>query len=86
MLMPAPTTVLFPGGEVIFSCNTMADTVQWIINGRLKVGTALSTGNYLFNLTTLIVNMTMNNSMYQCAFPEGIFLNLSNIVTVFLAG
>ena len=86
MLMPAPTTVLFPDGEVIFSCNATDDTVQWKINGNLHAGSALPAGNYLFNLTTLVVNMTMNDSTYACGFPMGIDVILSNVVNVFLAG
>ena len=86
MLMPAPTTVLFPDGEVIFSCNTTESTIQWIINGNLHMGSELPTGNYLFNLTTLVVNMTMNNSTYACVFPFGVNVASSNVVNVFLAG
>ena len=86
MLTPAPTAVLFPGGEVIFSCNTTANTVQWQINGNLHAGLALPAGNYFVNLTTVIVNMTMNDSTYACGFPIGVGVNLSNIVNVYLAG
>ena len=86
MLTPAPTAVLFPGGEVIFHCNTTADTVQWKINGNIHIGLALPVGTNLFNLTTVVVNMTMNDSTYACGFPIGRYLNLSNVVNVYLAG
>lgn len=86
MLTPEPYTVLLPDGEVILSCNTTEQTIQWKINGQIHLGSALPTGNYLFNLTTLIVNMSANASTYACGFPMGIDITLSNVITIFLAG
>ena len=86
MLTPGPTVLLFPGEEVIFHCNTTADTVQWLINGQIHAGLALPTGHYVFNLTTVVINMTMNDSMYTCGTPIGLHLNFSNTVNVLLAG
>ena len=86
VLLPAPSVVLFPGGEVIFNCNTTAVTVQWKINGTLYAGAALPCGNNLFNLTTLVVNVSINASTYACVIPLGISAVVSNITTLFLAG
>ena len=86
VLTPGPTVLLFPGEEVIFHCNTTADAVQWLINGQIHTESTLPAGHYTFNLTTVIVNMTMNDSTYTCGTPIGLFLNLSNAVNVLLAG
>ena len=86
VITPGPTVLLFPGEEVIFRCNTTANTVQWLINGQISAGLALPAGHYYVNLTTVVVNMTMNDSTYACAIPTGAVLNPSNTVNVLLAG
>ena len=78
--------VLFPDSEVVFSCNTTEGTVQWKINGMLHLGNALPAGANLFNLTTLVVNMSANASTYACAIPMGTGADTSNIATLFRAG
>ena len=86
VLTPGPTVLLFPGEEVIFHCNTTADTVQWLINGVISTGDALPAGHYLVNLTTVVINMTMNDSTYTCGIPIGSVVHSSNTVNVLLAG
>ena len=85
MLTPS-SAVLFPSREVIFICNTTANTVLWKIGGQLHTGSNLPNGTNLINLTTVAVNMSPNATTYACAIPVGADLNSSNIVTLFLAG
>ena len=72
---------------MIFSCNTTTNTVLWKINGTLYTGaTVPGPGNNLFNLTTLVVNVSINASTYACTIPSGISGVTSDITTLFLAG
>ena len=80
------SAVLFPGSEVIFTCNTTANAVLWEIDGHIHLGNSLPIGTYLVNPTTLLVHMSTNASSYACAVPIGSNANLSNTATLFLAG
>ena len=84
--MLSPTfAVLFPGEEVLFTCNTTA--MVWAINGNILLSLLNIQGIRSVNSTTLGVNMSANATRYACAISAGggEFI-ISNDGTLVLAG
>ena len=77
--------VLFPGEEVLFTCNTTV--VAWIINGNPVLSISNTPGVRSVNDTTLKVNMSANATTYACAISGGGGEIIpSNDATLVLAG
>ena len=82
----SPTfAVLFPGEEVLFTCNSTA--IVWAINGTILLSLLNIQGIRSVNSTTLGVNMSANATIYACAISAGggEFI-ISNDGTLVLAG
>ena len=79
--------VLFPGSEVIFSCNNASAVVVWSIDGIITSSNDFPAGVSNVNDTTLRVNMSVNATMYGCGIViSGGNIIRSNIATLALAG
>ena len=77
--------VLFPGEEVLFTCNT--PIVLWSINGVLIPSSSFPAGLSIVNTTTLAVNMSANATTYACGIIGGPgIIIISNAATLVLPG
>ena len=78
--------VLFPDGEVMFYCNTTSSAVLWTIDGVSASSSNPPPGVSIVNVTTLIVNMSANATLYACSAVVGADIIPSNNATLVLAG
>ena len=80
--------VLFPDGEVVFSCNsTPPVAVLWLINGTVTLENMFPAGVSLANDTTLRISMSYNATAYSCGvLLPGSRVNESNVAILVLAG
>ena len=77
--------VLFPGEEVLFTCNT--NVVVWGMNGAIVSSIDAVQGVRVVNDTTLGVSMSANATTYACGISGPLSLIIiSNDATLVLAG
>ena len=80
------TAILFPGGNVIFTCNQTSFRF-WIINETDNIvpnHDLLNINGVTSNGTMLIITQSVNNTLYGCAIalPGGDFITDTGIVYV----
>ena len=80
------TAILFPGGNVIFTCNQTSFRF-WIINetvNRITDDELLNITGVSSNGTMLIITQSVNNTLYGCAIAQfqGGFITDTGIVYV----
>ena len=85
LVVTPDVAILFPGEEVLFTCNT--SEVLWQINGAFVSSDDYPAGVRLFNSSVLAVNMSDNATTYACAvLGEMSIITVSNIATLILPG
>ena len=77
--------ILFPGEEVLFTCNT--SVLAWSVNGVIPLSTNFPAGLSVLNATTLAVSMSANATTYACGIAGGAgIIIVGNAATLVLAG